>query len=49
MCTIPGSACGAPGFIRVCYANLEDSACAEAANRLEAGLTELMAGNVQFS
>merc|ERR1712216_896635 len=35
---IPGSPCGAPGCIRVAYANLPTSACEDAAKRLEAGL-----------
>lgn len=29
VCVIPGSACGAPGHIRVAYANLEVAAIAE--------------------
>lgn len=41
VCAIPGSACGAPGEIRVCYANLAPEKCAEAARRLKAGLSEL--------
>ncbi|CAE7276089.1 unnamed protein product, partial [Symbiodinium microadriaticum] len=32
---------GAPGEIRVCYANLAPEKCAEAARRLKAGLSEL--------
>lgn len=38
---IPGSACGAPGFIRVCYANLPLDSCREAARRLNVGLRAL--------
>ncbi|CAE7652844.1 ISS1 [Symbiodinium pilosum] len=41
VCAIPGSACGAPGEIRVCYANLAPAKCEEAARRLKAGLSEL--------
>lgn len=41
VCVIPGSACGAPGHIRVCYANLDSARCTEAAERLRAGLQEL--------
>jgi len=41
VCAIPGSACGAPGELRVCYANLAPARCAEAAQRLKAGLREL--------
>eukprot|EP00287_Rhodomonas_sp_CCMP768_P009581 CAMPEP_0196744208 /NCGR_PEP_ID=MMETSP1091-20130531/56397_1 /TAXON_ID=302021 /ORGANISM="Rhodomonas sp., Strain CCMP768" /LENGTH=78 /DNA_ID=CAMNT_0042090705 /DNA_START=33 /DNA_END=270 /DNA_ORIENTATION=+ len=32
VCVIPGSACGLPGFIRVCYSNLAPEACQEAAD-----------------
>jgi len=41
VCVIPGSACGAPGSIRVSYANLVPEKCKEAAARLRAGLEEL--------
>lgn len=41
VCVIPGSACGRPGFIRVCFANLDAAACREASERLRRGLTEL--------
>jgi len=41
VCVIPGSACGAPGMVRVCYANLEVERCREAAERLRRGLAEL--------
>lgn len=41
VCIIPGSSCGAPGFIRVAFANLDEATCAEACRRLHAGLTEL--------
>ena len=47
--TIPGSACGRPGFFRVCYANLTLEKTREAAGRLRAGLAELAAGGVDLS
>ncbi|CAJ1365984.1 unnamed protein product [Effrenium voratum] len=43
VCAIPGSACGAPGELRLCYANLAPEKYAEAAARLQAGLKELRA------
>ena len=46
---IPGSACGQPGFFRVCYANLPLEKTREAAARLEAGLKELASGTVDLS
>jgi len=39
---IPGSFCGFPGWIRVCYANLPPEKCLEAAARLDKGLRELV-------
>jgi len=39
---IPGSFCGSPGWIRVCYANLEPSVCAIAAQRLKMGIREIL-------
>ena len=36
-CCIPG----APGELRLCYANLPPAKCVEAAERLKAGLAEL--------
>lgn len=42
VCVIPGSACGAPGTVRVCYANLTPARFKEAAGRLQAGLKELV-------
>lgn len=39
---IPGSACGAPGTIRVCYANLPLEKCREAAARLQRGLKKIV-------
>jgi aspartate/methionine/tyrosine aminotransferase len=38
---IPGSFCGFPGWIRVCYSNLPPEQCQEAAVRLEKGLKSL--------
>ena len=39
---IPGSFCGFPGWIRVCYANLPPEKCLEAAARLDRGLRDLV-------
>lgn len=41
VCVIPGSACGAPGYIRVAYGNVDAAGCQKAAARLRAGLSEL--------
>ena len=41
VCVIPGSACGAPGCIRVAYANLKPEVCLQAALRLKQGLEAL--------
>eukprot|EP00622_Pseudochattonella_farcimen_P005017 FR740545.1.p1 GENE.FR740545.1~~FR740545.1.p1 ORF type:complete len:171 (+),score=16.30 FR740545.1:25-513(+) len=41
---IPGSACGQPGWVRVCYANLEPESCELAARRLSGALKELVSG-----
>ena len=41
---IPGSACGLPGHIRVCYANLDEAACEAACARLEEACVELANG-----
>ncbi|KAL7507371.1 hypothetical protein ACHAXN_004569 [Cyclotella atomus] len=38
---IPGSFCGYPGWLRVCYSNLPRDQCKVAAMRLKKGLTEL--------
>jgi aspartate/methionine/tyrosine aminotransferase len=38
---IPGTFCGVPGWIRVCYANLPPDKCVEAAARLKAGIQAL--------
>lgn len=40
---IPGTYCGWPGWIRVCYANLPPDACTKAAIRLKEGLTSILA------
>jgi aspartate/methionine/tyrosine aminotransferase len=40
---IPGSFCGFPGWIRVCYSNLPPEKCKEAAARLKSGLEYLPA------
>jgi len=42
VCVLPGSACAAPGYLRVAFANLPAEACAEAAGRLAEGLAELV-------
>ena len=44
---IPGSACGAPGHIRVCYANLPLEQTREAAARLRRGLQALVDGGAR--
>lgn len=38
---IPGSFCGYPGWIRVCYSNLPSSECLIAASRLASGIQDL--------
>ncbi len=43
VCVIPGSACGAAGYIRAAYANLQPEACREAGQRLKQGLQQLVA------
>eukprot|EP00578_Thalassiosira_sp_NH16_P029833 CAMPEP_0181076388 /NCGR_PEP_ID=MMETSP1071-20121207/392_1 /TAXON_ID=35127 /ORGANISM="Thalassiosira sp., Strain NH16" /LENGTH=495 /DNA_ID=CAMNT_0023157565 /DNA_START=532 /DNA_END=2019 /DNA_ORIENTATION=- len=40
---IPGSFCGFPGWIRVCYSNLPPEDCKVAAERLKRGILELTA------
>jgi len=44
VCVIPGSACGLKGHLRVCYSNLTDDTCIEAAARLRLGLEALVRG-----
>jgi aspartate/methionine/tyrosine aminotransferase len=38
---IPGTFCGSPGWIRVCYSNLAPEQCVEAAGRLAIGIKDL--------
>ena len=38
---IPGSFCGYPGWIRVCYSNLNPDDCIIAANRLALGIKKI--------
>ena len=42
---IPGSYCGFPGWVRVCYANLPPVKCVEAAQRLQRGLEDIVNSN----
>lgn len=42
---IPGTFCGFPGWIRVCYANLPPEECEQAAARLREGIQALVAAN----
>ena len=42
ICLIPGSSCGAPGYIRVAFGNLHPEVCRTAAARLKAGLQRLV-------
>lgn len=42
VCIIPGSSCGAPGYVRVAFANLKAEQCGMAAARLKAGLQQLV-------
>jgi aspartate/methionine/tyrosine aminotransferase len=39
---IPGTFCGVPGWIRVCYANLTPDVCQQAAQRLRNGIQRLI-------
>ncbi len=41
---IPGTSCGAPGWVRVSYANIAGEAMQRAASRLRAAVKELTAG-----
>ena len=43
VCIIPGSACGAVGYIRAAYANLQPEECTQAGQRLKQGLQQLVA------
>jgi aromatic aminotransferase len=42
---IPGTFCGFPGWIRVCYSNLPPGKCIEAASRLRQGILEQFGSN----
>jgi aspartate/methionine/tyrosine aminotransferase len=42
VCLIPGSSCGVGGYVRAAFANLTPELCAEASQRLKAGLVELV-------
>lgn len=42
VCLIPGSSCGAPGYIRVAFGNLHPEICKAAAVKLKTGLTRLV-------
>ncbi|KAK3280759.1 hypothetical protein CYMTET_11417 [Cymbomonas tetramitiformis] len=46
ICLIPGSSCGLPGHVRVAFANMPREQCAVAAQRLKAGLSDLVAGGM---
>ena len=39
---IPGTYCGSPNWIRICYANLPPHQCRIAAQRLETGLYDII-------
>eukprot|EP00210_Caulerpa_lentillifera_P009383 g8945.t1 len=42
VCLIPGSSCGAPGFVRIAFGNQPYEVCKEAAKNLRRGLEELV-------
>ncbi len=42
VCVVPGSACGCPGYVRVAFANLNESKCKQAAAQLKKGLQQLV-------
>jgi len=44
---IPGSFCGKPGWIRVCYSNLPPIECKIAAERLSNGISDICLGGVK--
>ena len=46
VCVIPGSACGAAGYIRAAYANLQPDECRKAGQRLKRGLQQLAARGI---
>ena len=49
VCLIPGSACGMPGHVRVCYANLALDRTRDAAARLRRGVEQLVDGTARVS
>ena len=48
VCLIPGSACGMPGHVRVCYANLALDRTRDAAARLRRGVEQLVDGTARL-
>lgn len=46
---IPGSFCGYPGWIRVCYSNLKPADCLIAADRLSDGIADILSGEVTIA
>lgn len=46
---IPGSFCGYPGWIRVCYSNLKPTDCLIAADRLSEGISDISSGKVTIA
>jgi len=46
VCIIPGSACGMPGHVRLCYANKDLETTREAAQRLKRGMQAIVDGDV---
>ena len=48
VCLIPGSACGMPGHVRVCYANLALDRTRDAAARLRRGVKQLVDGSARL-
>ena len=46
ICLIPGSSCGAPGYVRVAFGNLHPAVCKQAAARLKEGLQRLVAEGI---
>lgn len=42
VCVVPGSACGCPGYVRVAFANLDESKCKQAAAQLRRGLQQVV-------
>eukprot|EP00898_Chlorokybus_atmophyticus_P003042 jgi/Chlat1/3739/Chrsp259S03885 len=48
VCIIPGSSCGRGGYIRIAFANLKPADCVLAAERLKAGLEDLVANGLRL-